>query len=278
MDNTRRTLIGLIFLGLIALLVGVILQLLSNTDRLGADSAESTRTTLDQTITAVTATADTILTSTAVAVTPTSSVTVRSNYDLLLNLANDWPLLAYEPFDNNHRGWSIGGNGIYSRGERTIEEGAYRWQLTAVEGFTWWTTAINVPFDNFYAAVTMDKVDSTSGAMSLIFRYVDGDNYYDFGLCDDVATYRVYHKRNGSHVPLVVCTAHPAIDSAESNRLSILAQTDNYLLFINDQHVATIDSDELTGSRLGVGLDMNEGQANVFEFDDMVVRSADLDP
>ncbi len=277
MDNTRRTLLGLIFLMLIALLVGAIWQLLWNTERLETNSAESTRTTLDQTIVAVTMTADTILTTTNVITTPTP-VSVRSNYDLLLNLANEWPLLTYEPFDNNHRGWSIGGNGIYSRGERKIENGIYRWQLTAIEGFTWWTTPINVPYDNFYTTVTVDKAESNLGAMSIIFRYVDGDNYYDFGLCDDVTQYRVYKKQNGSSAPIIACTTHPAIHSAESNYLAILAQTDNYLFFINDQHVATVDNDELAGSGLGIGLDMNEGQANVFEFDDMVVRSADIDP
>lgn len=276
MDNTRRTLIGLIFSALIALLVGVILQLMWNTERLSEESAESTRVALDQTVVAITATSDIIPTSTRFVAAPTAEAT-PSNFDLLLELANEWPLLVYEPFDDNQRGWTVGGNGTYSRGERIIEEGRYRWQMTAIEGFVWWTAPISVSFDNFYAGVTIDKQDRIAGDMSIVFRYVDGDNYYEFGLCDDVTQYRVYKETVGVRQAFIDCTAHPASNASGSNRLSVLAQTDRYLLFINDQYVTTIDDDDHTSGGVGVGLDMDEGQANVFEFDDFVVRSADLE-
>lgn len=276
MDNTRRTLVGIILSALIAVLVGVVLQLAGNTERLGVESAESTRTTLDQTRVAVAATNDILPTPTIFTALPTAEVT-PSNFNLLLTLANDWPLLVYEPFDDNLRGWTTGGNGIYSRGERNIEEGRYRWQLTAIEGFTWWTAPIDVPFDNFYASVTMDKQDHVSGDTSMVFRYNDGDNYYEFGLCDDVTQYRVYKETNATRTALVACTAHAAIHANASNRLSVLGQTDRYLLFINDQYITTIDDDDHKDGGLGIGLDMDEGQVNVFEFDDMVVRSADLE-
>ncbi len=276
MDNTRRTLLGLIFSGLIAILVGVILQLVWNTERLSEDSAAATRTVLDQTVVAITATAEIIPTPTRFVARPTTDATT-SNYDSVLKLANEWPLVVYEPFDENLRGWSTGGNGTYSWGERRIVDGRYRWDLTAVESFIWYTAPISVPFDDFFASVTVDKVDRIAGDTSIVFRYVDGDNYYEFGLCDDVTQFRVYIENAGSRSSLVDCTPHRAINSAESNRIAVLAQSDRYLLFINDHYVTTLNDETHSRGSVGVGLDMDEGQANVFEFDDMVVRSADIE-
>lgn len=277
MDNTRRTLLGLIFLVLIGLLVSVILQLLWNTERLAEESADATRTLLAQTIAAITATADIIPTPTEF-VPKSTPEPPPSNFDSLLEIAHSWPLFTYEPFDNNLRGWSVGDSGTYSLGTRQITDGHYRWELTAIEGFVWWTAPINVPFEDFYASVVIDKQDRSAGDTSIVFRYTDGDNYYEFGLCDDVGQYRVFKETDGTRTRVVACADHPAINSAERNTLSVLAQANRYLFFINGQYVNTLNDSDLKRGGVGVGLDMDEGQANIFEFDDMVVRSAEIDP
>ena len=276
MDNTRRTLLGLIVTIIVALVVMAITQLTLRSERLTNSEADATLAVLTETRIAVMATAELFPTPTLSVPEPTPEATT-TNYDLLLELANEWPLLAYEPFDDNRRGWSVGGNGVYSRGERGMVDGSYRWQLTAVEGFYWWTAPIDVPFDNFYAEVQIDKQDRVSADTSLVFRYKDGDNYYEFGLCDDVTQYRVIKETLGTRTTLVACTAHPASKASDSNRLAVIGQTDRYLLFINDRYVATVDDDDHAVGGVGVGLDMDEGAVNVIEFDDMVVRSADLE-
>lgn len=276
MDNTRWTLVGLLFSALVAIIVGVILQLWWNTERLSEESADATRIVLDQTIVAITATSELIPSPTPF-VPQATAEPPPSNFDSLLEVANGWPLFAYEPFDNNLRGWSVGERGTYSLGTRSIADGRYQWELTAIEGFVWWTAPIGVPFDNFYASVIVDKQLRDAGDTSIVFRYDDGDNYYEFGLCDDVNQYRVYKETEGTRTAVVNCADHPAINSAERNTLAVLAQGSRYLLFINGQYANTLNDDDHTGGSVGVGLDMDEGQANLIEFDDLVVRSADID-
>lgn len=273
MDDTRTTLVGLLTAMLLAILAGLIAQLFVDEQRVESRAGEATYASVTQTIESVmlTATAIPIIVDTATPVSPTPE---PSNYDLLYTIAREeWPLIAYEPFETNERGWSEGIGGDRSRGERSMQDGIYRWEMTAIESFTWTTAPLEAPFSDFFVEVEMRKRGVTSGSQNVTFRYNDGDNYFDFGVCQDGESYQVWRQFEGAWKELIECTPNEHFRPNETNRLAVLAQIDRYHLYVNGHYLTTIEDSSLVGGSVGVSVDLDQDQTNVFEFDNLEVRA-----
>lgn len=277
MDRTRLTLVLLVLLVVVLVLGGMLAQYLGAAGGLERAEAAATRAVLGQTAVAVTATAAVIPTfpppPDVTALTPTAST-----YDLLLALAQEWPLVVYEPFDRNTRGWGTGAGGARVSGTRAVEEGRYVWDVAAVDDFNWLSTPIVADYPDFYIAVRVERVDQAVGAQNLVYRYIDDDNFYDFGICTDGRSYQVWRQYRDEWTQLIRCTPHPALRPAAANRLAVIAQRDRYLLFANDRYLTTFDDDLLSGGSVGVSVDLAAGRANLLLFDDFELRAPEGEP
>ena len=274
MDDTRTILFSLLAAALLAVMAGLITQLFIDEQRVDSDSGAATYASVTQTVDAVTLTAQHIPDIGRPTVTPAPVNIELSNYDLLLNIAREeWSLVAYEPFENNERGWSEGNEGERSRGGRGIEQGHYRWEMTAIEDFTWTSAPIEAPFTDFYVSVEMQKRGLASGGQNLTFRYNDGDNYFDFGVCADGVSYQIWRQFEDAWKELVACEESEAIRPNQANTLAVLAQIDRYHFYANDTYLTTIEDTSLTGGSVGVSIDLDADQTNIFEFDNFEVRA-----
>lgn len=272
MDDTRTTFIGLVAAALLAVIAGLLTQLFTDEQRVDQRTGEATYISVTQTIEAVTLTAEHIPD-----INPTETLTPTvvelSEHEFLYQVAREeWSLVAYEPFDDNQRGWAVGGDGDLSRGRREVRDGHYRWEVTALDDFTWITAPIEAPFENFYISAEMSKRGTTSGSHNLAFRYNDEDNSFDFGICEDGASYQAWRQVEDEWTQLIECVESEWIRPNETNILAVLAQTDQYHLYANGHYLTTIEDDTLTGGSVGVSIDLDSDQTNLFEFDNFELR------
>lgn len=138
-----------------------------------------------------------------------------------------------------------------------------------------WTFAGRKASD-FYAEVSAAATNcSQDDSYGMLFRVVDTDNFYLFGLgCG--ARYRVRHRQDGEWNELVDWTPAEGIDTGDGveNRLGVRAVGDGFRFYVNGTHLAdTADSSFVEGqfglfaqSSLAAGLSAN--------FDNLQVRAA----
>lgn len=275
MEQTRILFWGILISAALAVLVGLLLQLLLGRERVDRESAETTRTALNLTAESVTQTAAILPTIPAAATESPPTLApdpTRVVAQALLEQARNWQLIAFEPFDNNHTSWDEGEGGEMSRGVRTVEGGKYVWNLEALENFTRHATAMDVSAESFYLAVDLEKQTKGVGTINVVYRFRDNSNYYDFGICEDGQSYQLWRQYQDDWEELIPCTYTETLHTDQPNTLTIIAQESEYNFYFNDQHVATWLDAFLRGGRAGVSVDLDTGQSNLFQFDNFEVR------
>jgi hypothetical protein len=179
----------------------------------------------------------------------------------------------YDPFNDDSADWGEGpGNSELSNGERTIVDGRYVWDLEALESFSWVTSPEGADLQDFYMAVDVAREQANVGEISLVFRYQDTDNFYQFALCEAAQQYSVWMQYADDWDVLVNCTYSDAIAPDGSNRLAVIAHGGQFAFFINEQYVNTLLAPQLTGGRGGVMVEMDTAEQNVYIFDNFEVR------
>jgi len=90
---------------------------------------------------------------------------------------------------------------------------------------------------------------------------------------DNQGRFAVYYYDSNEWTTVWDWTESPAIIQGETNRLEVLAQGGNILLYINDQFVAEVFNSETSSGTAGllVGLD-EENQSGIWEFYNFELR------
>lgn len=191
----------------------------------------------------------------------------------LLTAARSWPLALFDAFDDNANGWAEGeGNPELSTGARQVIDSAYVWDLTAVDGFSWVQAPPGADYGDFFLAADVLMDTPGVGEQHLAFRYNDGANYYTFGVCGPGGYLHAQRKHRDEWTTLLPCTPHPALNATGVNRLAVIAQGDRFLLFANDVPAGEFRDDRLPFGRVGVQIEMDEGDVNVYRFDNFELR------
>jgi len=190
-----------------------------------------------------------------------------------------WPLVLFDSFDTNDRKWPDSSYfiGIGKPDVSEVRDGKYVWSVHSDPGSVgvgWpvWADRSREVSD-FYASVeanvTGEIKDATYG---LIFRYSD-TGYYAFGL-DDQGRFTVEKTiYNQSTNRLIKSAETVALQSGETNRLSVAAVGSHLMFYLNGQLVGELDDDALQRGFVGVNIDLEGGNAlaNV-EFDNFELR------
>ena len=206
--------------------------------------------------------------------TAAAATAVVVERDAAIEAASNWPLLIFDPFDNNDNEWATGDvEDEYTNLTFTLDEGKYTWQATANQGFVWrvWPRPDDV--DDFYLAVDAHNISGNRDAQyGLIFRNRD-DSYFFFEV-RDTQVFRVLSLYQNEWIELIPSTFSEAIRPGDVNHLEVLVRSDEFLLYINGQWVG-----ETTGSYpsegqagLAIGLS-NAGDESTIVFDNFDLRA-----
>jgi hypothetical protein len=187
-----------------------------------------------------------------------------------------WPVVLRDFFNEPANDWELAedSDDRFAKGTIEVSGGKYRWEVTANEGFIWWSLALeNTSTSDFYAAVAGRQVSGAQDAdYALIFRH-DGDNYYTFQV-SDTGQYTAYEYYLEEWTALIEWTAAEAIDPDGINRLAVAAEGARFRFFINDALVAEVEDDTIESGSAGVAVQVyNPGESAVFEFDNFEWRA-----
>ena len=112
----------------------------------------------------------------------------------------------------------------------------------------------------------------------VVFRYVDQENFYVFGIIDDV--YSLWLQADSEWQPLIEQVASDAIEPGGENRLGVLAQGASLTLIINDVVVDSVRDNTLTGGGVGLFIETPEQEGAQVAFDnfDLWLVDAPVEP
>lgn len=195
---------------------------------------------------------------------------------LLLDEVGQWRLLLSDSYDEDLNDWSTGSDEDPELGSISwvIEDGKYRWQGLATNGFVWWVIPDIESVSDFYLSVSArQEAQPEVGEYGLVFRQSGDVDYYLFEI-SDLGLYSLYLHTDSGWESLIDWTAHPSINPGAINRLAVIATGEHFDLFINDTFVAEYSDDRLPEGKAGllVGLS-NPGDAANWEFDDFEFRA-----
>ena len=243
-----------------------------NTATAGAFAAQATATALadyaDSTATAqARAEASTATAVVLAASTPTLAVAAPA--------AENWPLVVLDTFEANTHGWVTGTfDDQYGTGSREVAEGKYHWEATAKgQGRLWWATFNDRQVTDGYVAVDVSVVAGDAYTRyGLVVRHNGKD--YDLFDAGQNGKFGFYRWEGGRWTTLIGLTPSAAIDPAGVNRLAVLAQGQQFTLYVNGQQVGAATEDHLTEGYTGLALNLSQPAARaVVEFANFELRT-----
>jgi hypothetical protein len=202
--------------------------------------------------------------------------TIQAMESLLLQ-AEQWPVIIDERFDHNELNWPTGdGDDPLAVVHWEIRDSQYHWQAVANEPFVWWATPDIDAYSNFYLAVDLQQLEGPpDGEAGLVFRLSEGD-YYLFEINAN-QQYSVYlHSQEGWEA-IRDWQVTETISEDSPSRLSVIADREFLLLFINGHYLTTLFDTRLTSGNAGVlaGLS-NAGDEGSWAFDNFVLQTPDM--
>jgi hypothetical protein len=190
------------------------------------------------------------------------------------NAASEWSERFSESFDNNDRGWIVDTQeDEYSKITTEIKNGKYRWNALAHQGFIHWVPVEAQSMEDLFLSVEVGLGDYTgSNDSGILFRRDFSGNFYYFGVYSDQRYFLFkYYQREWSE--LIDRTSTSAIQRGKPNKLTVIAEGDHIMLFINDQFIAEAYDDEIKKGRIALAIEIFEqDQTAIFEFDNIQLR------
>jgi hypothetical protein len=185
----------------------------------------------------------------------------------------DWPIVFEETFDSNESGWpEFEDQDSLAELTVQIQNGVYRWEALANDGFVWWSYPDMNTFSEFYAEVdAFQSAGDQYGEVGLIFR-LDEDRFYLFELSAEF--YSLWRSVPDGWERIIDWTTSDAILQGEVNQMGVLAIQDQIHLFVNGRLVAEVEDAHYDAGVIGVAIGLDEaGFEGVFEFDNLLVSA-----
>ena len=185
----------------------------------------------------------------------------------------NWEQLAADAFDDNSNQWLISEHeDDWGSVSRLIADGTYRWVINADQPVgRWCTPELNgedsVVSDSYVSVAAQRISGPETAAYGLILRLTEG-SYYLFSVRDD-GYYQFSLWLGYAWQPVIDWTQTTLIVSGEANRLSVIADGDQFEFYINDEFADKAESDQLPRGEAGLSVSTpaTDGDA-VFIFDD----------
>ena len=195
-----------------------------------------------------------------------------------------WPVKFTDGFKDNGNGWVTGDvRDSYVSGNRSIGNGLYTWNMTAVQSTSDFSFPIMLDDQtDFYASVDMqyeampNDPDADAG---LVFRYSDADQtWYYFSLNNQGQYYFGWYD-GVSWDQLIPETDTSAFKPGQINQLGVGASGSQFIFLINGQMVDEFVNDVLTSGTVGVGLNLPQaGERAKVQFSNLRVLAPATTP
>jgi hypothetical protein len=168
--------------------------------------------------------------------------------------------------------WAVGETDYRNK---WIEGGKYHMQITTAEyysAYSW--NSSQGSFDNFQLEADVIHINGANNlsALGLIFRVVDGNNYYLFRIGPG-GTYYIGKNENGSYAALVNWTSSSAIHTGEAtNHVTVYADGSSLTFFVNGEEIDDVVDGAFSAGYVGVIATTWAGNPNMHvAFDNLVV-------
>lgn len=160
----------------------------------------------------------------------------------------------------------------YAHGSWFYQDGRYVIDVTTQNWLLWVTEPVN--YADFKLEITVEDIPAGSSG-GVVFRSRDGFDFYSFRVSArgsyilDLALGRENEEMQWQ--TLVSWTQSDLVDS-DSNRLGVIAQGDDFWLFVNDELVEHMHDQTYTSGEIGVIAEHWDGEEGVrVYFDDLSI-------
>lgn len=183
-----------------------------------------------------------------------------------------WQRVLCDEFADNANDWVVGEyTDQYARVKRAIENKMYTWETDTVSGAASWVQLNDKTFTDFWVSTSAKMVSAPdSGYYGLIFRKVDNDNYYRFGV-SETGHYRLDIYYQGQWGNLIAWSDSDAIRPGRVNDIAALAEGPRLSFYINDEKVADAYDARLAQGLVGLAAETFAGERASVQFMDFEV-------
>jgi len=156
--------------------------------------------------------------------------------------------LLFDDFSDPTSGWDEGVDEESTRGYR---DGTYFINVSATDWMRWEVWGDN--FDDFALQVDAQQIaGDKDNAYGVLFRYVDGDNFYRFALSGD-SYFSLFKQEQGEWIKVVDWRESVYINPiGEMNHLKVVCQGNQITLYANDRELTSVTDDSFEQGDVGM--------------------------
>jgi hypothetical protein len=184
-----------------------------------------------------------------------------------------WPLLIYDTFDSNELDWFEGMEDDQYASLSWDIDGSYIWRATAKRDFVWRVWPRSDFVTDFYLSVEVQNTgDNPDAQYGLILRNNEGSYYYLEVSGPNLLRFMV--SIQGEWDTLIPQTEVASLRPGQSDRLTVIAQGERFLFFVNDVYVGEAIDGRIAEGQNGLAIGLSEpGEETMIVFDNFELRA-----
>ena len=156
--------------------------------------------------------------------------------------------LLYEDFETPTSSWAEKSD---ENREQGYSDGAYFINVTTTDWIAWDTPGYNF-YDFSLQVDTLQSEGDTNNAYGVLFRYVDGDNFYRFAVTGN-GLFSLFKRENGDWEAIVDWRESVYINPAgEINHLGVVCRGDQISLYANGQELIALTDSTFAQGDIGL--------------------------
>ena len=203
-----------------------------------------------------------------------STASAQAIESTIASAGSQWPILFSDTFDNNDNHWRVDTvDDEYAKITFEIKDGKYRWNAMTHKEFIQWVPLATISLDDFFLTLEVSVGEHTgSSDYGIVFRNDTNGNFYYFAIDSD-QMYSLFRYYAGGWSALIDRTSSSVIRKDQPNRLTVIAEGDHFILFINDQFIADKHDDWIKEGTAALTIEIFQpDQEGTFEFDNIELR------
>jgi hypothetical protein len=206
----------------------------------------------------------------------TATAQVQATMQAMSKLTG-WPVVFYDDFLDNSNEWSThsGSTDNWNEQLAEVKDGHYHVRLESNGKYSGWFSYLDnaQTGDRFSISTRMRQLDGKNDALyGLIFRLVDTDNYYLFGIHDD-GSYGMWVQKDGKYTRLVYEDFTSSIRAGDWNDLAVVGDGSKFQMYINGTLVGSTTNDWFKSGSAGLYYEVGGDDIGEFETDNLLINA-----
>jgi hypothetical protein len=183
----------------------------------------------------------------------------------------------YDTFDSNKNDWNLEAKeGERVKFKEEIKNGKLIFEMTAVQSVILDDTIRSQPIVNLDMSVDgSQESGSPEGDYALVFRKLDKENYYIFGVNQNYQEYFFSVRKNGEWTDLIKFKKSTIVKIDGVNKLRVVVAGSKFTFYINGQQIDTYTDTTISeGGQVGVACELyNANDVGTFSFDNFSIQA-----